>query len=274
MKIERKQWGNVTVLTFDGELDVYNLPSVASRVDRLIEDGNVRLVFDIGSMPFVSSSAVGYLVRTRKAVLSNGGDVVLVRPSKIVAKVLDVLGLGDFFRVAPSTEEALRIYLRDTDLTALSEEHRGVLGGESAISFTPLDEDGADLLGPGGYHGRISSAYSDGLSFRYRIPEKGASPLDDGNFDEVIAPGRIIRVRFRQPLATRPRYLEAICAVKSIDREIYRDNDAGANDARVTIQYREINPTDRAALDDFVSELEDLRSELEDTGEHPVVNDE
>jgi anti-anti-sigma factor len=262
MKIERKQWGNVTVLTFDGELDVYNLPSVASRVDRLIEDGNVRLVFDLGTMPFVSSSAVGYLVRTRKAVLSRGGDVVLVRPSKIVAKVLEVLGLGDFFRVAVSTEEALRIYLRDTDLTALSEEHRGVLGGESAISFTPLDENGGDLLGPGGYHGRISSAYSDGLSFRYRIPEKGTSPLDTGNFDEVMSSGRFVRVRFRQPLATRPRYLEAICTVKGIDREIYRDDEAGANDARITVKYREINPTDQASLASFVSELEDLRSEI------------
>jgi anti-sigma B factor antagonist len=258
MKIERKQWGNVTVLTFDGELDVYNLSSVANRVDGLIEEGHVRLVFDIDSMPFVSSSAVGYLVRTRKAVLDQGGDVVLVRPSRIVSKVLKVLGLGEFFRVADSTEAALRIYLRDTDLTALAEEHRGVLGGESAISFTPLMENGADLLGPGSFQGKISSAYSDGLSFRYRIPEKGTSPLDDANFDKVMQSGRVVRVRFRQPMTATPRFLEALCAVKSVDREIYRDDDAGANDARITVEYREIDPDDRATLDGFVSDIEGL----------------
>jgi anti-anti-sigma factor len=99
MKVERKQWGEVTILSFVGEFDAYNLPTFSGKIDNLIETGNTKLVFNLRLMTFINSSALGYLVQTKKRVEETGGDLVIITPSKFVRKALTVLGLHEYFKI-------------------------------------------------------------------------------------------------------------------------------------------------------------------------------
>ena len=76
MKVERKEWDGVTILTFTGEWDAFNLPTFSAKIDNLVESGNTNLVFNLRLLTFINSSALGYLVKTKRAVEAGGGDLV------------------------------------------------------------------------------------------------------------------------------------------------------------------------------------------------------
>ncbi len=265
MKVERKQWGDVTILQFIGEFDAFNLPTFSSKIDHLVEQGNVKLVFNLHLLTFINSSALGYLVKTKRAVEEKGGDLVIARPSKFVKKALTVLGMHEFFRIFDTEEEGVLSFHRGEevegiDLASLDVEPDEKLLGENAIMFRLLDEEGKEILGPAPFVGKISSAYRNGLLFRWEIPAAGGrSALSTENFDELVRPGRALKVKFRQPFVARTKYFEATCAVMKVNKEILDD---GVMEAMIHVEYTDIDREDKEALDGFVEDLEKLRSEV------------
>lgn len=265
MKVERKQWGDVTILSFVGEFDAFNLPTFSSKIDNLVESGQNRLVFNLRLMTFINSSALGYLVKTKKRVEEGGGDLVLVSPSKFVKKALTVLGLTQFFKIYETEEEGVLFFHKGEDVHAmnlggLEAEGDEKLLGENAIMFRVVDEDGKSLLGPTPLVGRISSLYKNGLLFRWSVPGGGGrSPLSTENFDEMIHPGRSLSVKFRQPFVAKTKYFEATAAVMKVNKEIQDD---GVAEATVHVEYTDIDAKDKEILDSFVDDLEGLRREV------------
>ena len=108
--MQSDQRDDVTVLTFDGELNEQNLPTISAEIDGLIETGNRKLVFNFHRMTFIYSSALGYLIRTKKRVQTQAGDLVLVQPSAFVMKALTALGLIEFFDIFETDEEGVRFF--------------------------------------------------------------------------------------------------------------------------------------------------------------------
>jgi anti-anti-sigma factor len=265
MKVERKQWGDVTLLTFVGEFDAFNLPTFSSKIDNLIEAGNSQLAFNLRLMTFINSSALGYLVKTKKAVEAQGGDLVLVQPSKFVRKALTVLGLHEFFHIFETDEEGVLFFhkgedVEQMDLAQVQSDSDEKLLGENAIMFRLVDEDGKEILGPAPFVGKIASLYNNGLLFRWSVPAAGGrSKLTADNFDEYLHVGRAIRVKFRQPFVAKTRYFEATCAVMKVNKEL---SDEGVTDATVHLEYTDIADEDKHALDNFVQDLEGLRKEV------------
>jgi anti-sigma B factor antagonist len=265
MKVERKQWGDVTILSFVGEFDAFNLPTFSSKIDHLIETGQTNLVFNLRLLTFINSSALGYLVKTKKRAEEAGGNLVLVTPSKFVKKALTVLGLHEFFRMYETEEEGVLFFHRGEDveemkLDQLETEPDDKLIGENAVMFRLLDENGQAILGPAPFVGRISSLYKNGLLFRWSVPAAGGrSQLTTENFDELVRPGRILSVKFRQPFVAKTKYFEANASVMKVSKEIMDDE---VSEAMVHVEYTEIDPKDKEVLDGFVEDLEGLRKEV------------
>lgn len=266
MRVERKQWGDVTLLTFIGEFDAYNLSTFSSKIDNLVDAGQVRLVFNLRLMTFINSSALGYLVQTKKAVVEQGGDVVIVQPAKFVRKALTVLGLVEYFHIFESDEEAVLFFhkgdaVESIHLDDVEAEPDEKLLGENAIMFRLLDESSQELLGPAPHVGKISSAYKHGLRFRWNIPAAGGrSKLHLDNFDDFVHPGRGLAVKFRQPFVAKAKYFEALGTVTKVTKDI--DEEEDFRQAQVHFEYTEIDAEDKASLDRFVEDLEGLRQEV------------
>ncbi|MEN8149055.1 MAG: STAS domain-containing protein [Planctomycetota bacterium] len=262
MKVERKQWGDVTILSFVGEFDAYNLPTFSGRIDNLIETGNVRLVFNLRLMTFINSGALGYLVRTKKLVEEHGGDLVIITPSKFVRKALTVLGLHEYFKIYETEQEGVLFFHKAGEVTEMEldkVEPDEKLRGENAIMFRLRDEKGAELLGPAPFVGKISSLYADGLQYRWEVPKSGGrSQLTTENFDELIHPGRALSVKFRQPFVAKTKYFEADAAVMKVNKDI----DDGVTEAMIHISYTKMNQADRKLLEDYAADLDEYRGEL------------
>lgn len=265
MKVERRQWGDVTIMTFVGEFDAFNLSNFSSKIDHIVEGGNVKLVFNLRLMTFINSSALGYLVKTKRKVQELGGDLVLVQPSKFVKKALKVLGLQEYFKVMETEEEGVLCFHRPGEvegmrLDELEVEPDEKLLGENAIMFRVLDDKGESALGPTPFVGKISSLYRDGLRFRWSVPAvESRSALHAGNFGDYMEPGRTLSLKFRQPFAAKTKYFEAKGSIVKTDKDAREgDND----EATVHVQYTDIAPEDKQMLDTFVDDIEGLRREV------------
>jgi anti-sigma B factor antagonist len=80
------------VVAMHGELDV---ASAEGLTDALIELAGSTLVVDLAGLTFMDSSGIGALVRARNRIEADGlGELVLTRPTSIVRKALEIVGLS------------------------------------------------------------------------------------------------------------------------------------------------------------------------------------
>ena len=110
MRIERKSDGDVTLLAFTGEFDASNLPTISEKLDNLIETGVKKLVLNLRLLKFINSSALGYLIKTRKRLAELDGDLVIAQPSKFFQSTITTLGIDQIFKIFPVNEEAIKYF--------------------------------------------------------------------------------------------------------------------------------------------------------------------
>lgn len=95
------------VLSVEGEVDVSTAPELRERLLALAERGKTVAVVDLSAVSFVDSTALGVLVSGVKRMRNAGGDLRLVVTQPRIAKVFEITGLTDVFRIFPTAEEAV-----------------------------------------------------------------------------------------------------------------------------------------------------------------------
>jgi anti-anti-sigma factor len=70
---------------------------VAPRLGR-----GARVEIDVRGVSFADSSGVGALVALAQLAAAQGADLVLIGPSRHLARVLDVTGVQDLFHIVPA----------------------------------------------------------------------------------------------------------------------------------------------------------------------------
>ena len=81
-------------VTLDGELDVASADGLANS---LVELAGSTVVVDLSDLTFMDSCGIGALVRARNRIRDGGlGELVLARPTVIVQKALEIVGLGEW----------------------------------------------------------------------------------------------------------------------------------------------------------------------------------
>ncbi|MGE0193044.1 MAG: STAS domain-containing protein [Planctomycetota bacterium] len=255
MKLEKRRYEDVLILRFVGEFDSFNLPSFSEHIDQMIDGGDQRLILDCHLLKFINSAALGYLIKTRKRLTAQGGDMLLARPSKFVKKTLGTLGLDALFRIFDSVESALMHFKQGLDIGELdleAGEQDESLTGSVPILFRPAggdaDEDAPNQVG------RIVTLYEDGLLFRYTAE----GPLAGDPVQAFLKSGADLKMKFRQPFAVKDHYFEMLGSVVEVSEQT--DDDGSSLTARV--HYGEISDDDRMHLQQFVRDQDAWRKEL------------
>jgi anti-sigma B factor antagonist len=79
------------VVALHGELDIASADGLA---DAFVEVAGPTVVVDLSDLTFMDSTGIGALVVARNRVVSKGlGRVVVTRPTTIVRKALEIMGL-------------------------------------------------------------------------------------------------------------------------------------------------------------------------------------
>lgn len=77
----------------EGELDISGLDALRSVLEQALV-GSDDVVVDVAGLTFIDSRAISELLRFQLVAAAQSREVLLLRPSPAVARVIDILELG------------------------------------------------------------------------------------------------------------------------------------------------------------------------------------
>ena len=138
------------MLTLTGYIDTYNSNFFQKRVQKAIEGGFVRLIFQCGSLNYVSSTGIGSFTTFLKAVKPQGGDLVLLDIQPKVYEVFQLLGFSQFFN-SDQPQEKPSIFPKVVSCPICYKKLKAVKPGRfrcsECKSILAIDDGGQVLLG-------------------------------------------------------------------------------------------------------------------------------
>jgi anti-anti-sigma factor len=113
LKIKLQQVNEVegcVVLYLSGYIDTYNSNYFQKRVQKAIEAGFIRLVFQCNGLNYVSSTGIGSFTAFLKSVKPRGGDLVLLEIQPKVYEVFQLLGFSQFFNIKDTLDDSIGFF--------------------------------------------------------------------------------------------------------------------------------------------------------------------
>ncbi|MCK5406044.1 MAG: anti-sigma factor antagonist, partial [Candidatus Krumholzibacteria bacterium] len=95
----------VATIQVNGHLDSVTSTSLEQLLERLISEGKVKFIVDLGDVTYISSGGWGIFTGEVRQLRESGGDVVLVNMPPEVYDVYELLGFNEVLKVCASREE-------------------------------------------------------------------------------------------------------------------------------------------------------------------------
>jgi len=108
------------ILYLTGYIDTYNSNYFQKRVQKAIEAGFIRLVFQCNGLNYVSSTGIGSFTAFLKSVKPRGGDLVLLEIQPKVYEVFQLLGFSQFFNIKDNLDDSINFFKTGTTTEAVS----------------------------------------------------------------------------------------------------------------------------------------------------------
>ena len=101
----REQRVGVFVISPVGSIDSDTFSILEDRVDLILESSPSEIVFDMRSVDYISSAGIRVILKAKKALKKNEGNVILVHLQPQVKKVFDIIKALPTMTVFTSIEE-------------------------------------------------------------------------------------------------------------------------------------------------------------------------
>jgi anti-sigma B factor antagonist len=111
MQIEERVVGDVTILVLSGRLvlEEGEFP-LRQRVDRLLREGRIKIVLDMGAITRLDSAGIGMIVSTFLHTFRRGGRLKLLHLTDRSGHLMYVTKLVTVFEIFDSEDAALRSF--------------------------------------------------------------------------------------------------------------------------------------------------------------------
>ena len=111
MRIQQRMVGDVVIIDLNGNLRLGDGDELLrDMVNRLIQQGQNRLVLNLADVSYMDSAGLGQIVRSYTTALNHGGALKLLRPTQRVKDLFIVTKLWNIFEVFESEEDAVRSF--------------------------------------------------------------------------------------------------------------------------------------------------------------------
>ena len=108
--IEEKKHGDIAVLKCEGVIDYSNFNHGDDVVKNIIEQGTVKIIFDLTGVSYISSSGWTVFLGNLRTVREKGGDIVLAgMPAEVkyTFTLLELDNLIDYFETVKEAEKRM-----------------------------------------------------------------------------------------------------------------------------------------------------------------------
>jgi anti-sigma B factor antagonist len=108
MTIQERIVSDVAIVRISGRVTLTEgTPEVDDVLQRLVQQGHVRIVLDLEEVPYIDSTALGSLLRTHATVSRRGGAMKLLKVKGHVRELLELTRLLTVFEAFDSEAEAI-----------------------------------------------------------------------------------------------------------------------------------------------------------------------
>jgi anti-sigma B factor antagonist len=108
MTIQERIVSDVAIVRISGRVTLTEgTPEVDDVLQRLVQQGHVRIVLDLEEVPYIDSTALGSLLRTHATVSRRGGAMKLLKVKGHVRELLELTRLLSVFEAFDSEAEAI-----------------------------------------------------------------------------------------------------------------------------------------------------------------------
>ena len=99
--VEAGESGPLVVVS--GEVDLTNAEELSELVTGQLADGTLHLTVDVGGLDFADTAGIRVFLVAAKTLRQRGGDLVLLRPRRTLARVLEILGAEEVLAIRAGT---------------------------------------------------------------------------------------------------------------------------------------------------------------------------
>jgi len=111
MQIHQRTIGDVTIIDLHGKMTLGEGDELLrDKVNSLIQQGQKRLVLNLGEVPYIDSAGLGEIVRTYTTVSRQGGALKLLALTKRITDLLAITKLLTIFETFDTEAEAVNSF--------------------------------------------------------------------------------------------------------------------------------------------------------------------
>jgi len=110
MEISIREIGDVSILDFSGNFDTNTSPLAESDINKLLDAGCEKILFNFSELNYISSSGLRVLLATAKKLKVSGGAMQLCNLNEVVQEVFDISGFATILKLASDETEALAAF--------------------------------------------------------------------------------------------------------------------------------------------------------------------
>jgi len=111
MQISERSIGDVMVLDLKGKITLGEGDELLKdKVNSLINQGQRKIVLNLGEVPYLDSAGLGEVVRAYTTVSREGGSLKLLNLTKRITDLLSITKLLTVFETFDSEDEAVRSF--------------------------------------------------------------------------------------------------------------------------------------------------------------------
>jgi anti-sigma B factor antagonist len=111
MQIEERAVGDVVILDLKGKITLGEGDELLKdKVNSLVNQGQRKIVLNLGGVPYIDSAGLGEIVRTYTTVSRQSGSLKLLNLTKRITDLLSITKLLTVFETFDSEAEAVRSF--------------------------------------------------------------------------------------------------------------------------------------------------------------------
>ena len=91
------------LIVLSGEVDLTNADELSELVPGQLADGTLHLTVDVAGLDFTDTEGIRVFVLAARTLRQRGRDLVLLRPRRTLARILEILGAEEVLAIQAGT---------------------------------------------------------------------------------------------------------------------------------------------------------------------------
>jgi anti-sigma B factor antagonist len=107
-KVSSREQGQICIIDVGGYLDAHTASELEKEFEKLIEDGQYKVVVNFSDLNYISSAGLGVFMAYVEPMREHGGDIKFTNLKEDVYSIFNLLGFPILYEFFDQEEDAIK----------------------------------------------------------------------------------------------------------------------------------------------------------------------